>query len=129
MFITKNILFFLVAFQILNMGLFAQDIPVLALNTPTQNHINSVTEYIAEVSLGIKDAFPEGQHQNKSDKKSRHTSFHSKSLQFNLYKSNSSYFTISSNPSLIITLHGWLLEKKFQNFVAETTSPPPKFLV
>lgn len=123
----KNLFLFLIALQILNMGLFAQDISIFSFSQ--FNRINSVTEYIAEVTLGIKDAFPEGQHQNKSDKKSRHASFHSKNLQFNLYKSNSSYFTISSDPSLIITFHGSLLEKKFQNFVTETTSPPPKQLV
>ena len=111
------------------MGLFVQDIPVLALNTPTQNHINSVTEYIAEVSLGIKDAFPENQHHNKTDKHSSNSSIHLKVLQFNLFKANNNLINFEAALNEIRVLHKCLLPVFYKNFVAETLSPPPKFVV
>jgi hypothetical protein len=108
------------------MGLFAQDIPVLALKNPAQNNINSIAEFIAEVSLGIKDAFPENHHQNKSNKHSSNSSTHLKVLQFNLFKSNNNFINFESSIKEVSVLHKCPLPIFYKNFVAETNSPPPK---
>ncbi len=49
-----------VALQVLNLGLYAQDFETVPVaNGMEQNIINSVTEYIAEVVLHKVNAFPE----------------------------------------------------------------------
>ncbi len=60
---------FLVALQILNMGLFVQDFEPFATTsvTPQINIINTIDEYIAEVVLNHKDAVPEGKDSSKKD--------------------------------------------------------------
>ena len=59
----------IIALQILNLGLFAQDFPPLVTTavTPEINIINSVDEYIAEVVLHHKDAVPENNNNPQKD--------------------------------------------------------------
>ena len=49
-----------VALQVLNLGLYAQDFETIpTFNGKQANIINSVTEYVAEVVMQKKNAFPE----------------------------------------------------------------------
>ena len=49
-----------VALQVLNLGLYAQDFETIpTFNGKQTNIINSVTEYVAEVLMQKKNAFPE----------------------------------------------------------------------
>lgn len=67
--------------QIVNIGLFSQNIPItLTDNCEPVNVINSVAEYVAEVLMHKKDAFPE----RNNTEKGLYTSI-TKILTFNLY--------------------------------------------
>src|SRR4051794_18415170 len=56
----SNFIVALVALQVLNLGLYAQDFETApATNYKQTNIINSVTEYVAEVVMQKKNAFPE----------------------------------------------------------------------
>ena len=111
------------------MGLFAQDIPVLVLKNPSQNNINSIAEFIAEVSLGIKDAFPENHNQNKSEKHTSNSSIHLKVLQFNLFKTNNNLINFEASVKDNTSLHKCPMPIFYKNFVLEILSPPPKFSI
>ena len=113
--------------QILNMGLFTQDIPVES--HLQYNHINSVTEFIAEVSLGIDNAFPEHNNHQKQDKNSKHSTFHLKSFSVHLAKPNSPFLSIVSLQTNTNLIHQIRREKSYESFVLETNSPPPKHTV
>lgn len=68
----------LVALQILNLGLFAQDFQPLVVSSisPETNIINSVDEYVTEVVLHHKDAVPENnKHPHKAIQAHKHTAF------------------------------------------------------
>ncbi len=120
----KNILLFLVALQMINIGLFAQDMPVLTLQY--SNQINSLTEYLAEVTLRIKDAFPEHGHHNKKDKHSSNTSLHLKTFQFHLFKPKNSFICFEKSLDDITILHKCPLPIFYKDFVVEIIAPPPK---
>lgn len=61
----------IIAFQILNQSIDAIDFqPICTANSIADfNDINSATEYISEIVLGNKDAFPEYQTQSSSHRK------------------------------------------------------------
>jgi hypothetical protein len=77
----KHAILFIIAMQILNIGLFAQDFTYH--QSPQENIINSVTEYIAEIVCNKKDAFPE---QDTSPQK--HQTHLGKHIVFKIYASN-----------------------------------------
>jgi len=64
-----RIITLVVALQIINFGLFAQDFQSLAASsiTPELNIINSIDEYVAEVVLHHKDAVPENNKHPQKD--------------------------------------------------------------
>lgn len=78
---TKHIILVIIAMQILNIGLFAQD--YIYNQSSQENIINSVTEYFAEIVCNKKDAFPE---QDTSQQK--HQTHTLKHIVFKLYASN-----------------------------------------
>ena len=56
----SNFIIAVVALQVLNLGLYAQDFETAPTTNDNQtNIINSVTEYVAEVVMQKKNAFPE----------------------------------------------------------------------
>ncbi|MBS1639354.1 MAG: hypothetical protein JST94_10550 [Bacteroidetes bacterium] len=119
-----RIIVFVVAVQLLNIGLFAQNIPItLTANHQPLNVINSVTEYIAEVVLGKKDAIPETGSNGDHDK--GEVTFVLKFLTFNLlYNSNCSELTVSD--LLKNTLYNNYRQHNFTNWYAEIIPHPPK---
>lgn len=56
---TTRLIVFITALQIMNMGLYCQDVNQARLASRNINYINSVAEYFAETVCKIKDAFPE----------------------------------------------------------------------
>lgn len=73
-----RIITLIVALQIMNFGLFAQDFQPLVTSavTPEINIINSIDEYVAEIVLNHKDAVPENnKHPQKDLQVHKHTSF------------------------------------------------------
>lgn len=118
----------IVVLQLLNIGLFSQNIPVeiTSRNMGSSNIINSVTEYIAEVVLKKKDAFPENNNQSQ-DKSSSATHAFSKILAFNLFQIPTLIFTF--NTEIQVAFFGIYKDKYNPAFVFEITPPPPKFNV
>src|SRR4051794_35524992 len=56
----SNFIIAVVALQVLNLGLYAQDFETAPTENGNQsNIINSITEYVAEVVMEKKNAFPE----------------------------------------------------------------------
>ncbi|MBS1626952.1 MAG: hypothetical protein JSR09_07660 [Bacteroidetes bacterium] len=119
-----KIIVFVVALQLLNIGLFAQNIPItFTANHQPLNVINSVTEYIAEVVLNKKDAIPETGTNGDHDK--GEVTFALKFLAFNLlYNSNCSELTISN--FLKTNLYNNYKQTSFTNWCAEIIPHPPK---
>ena len=69
----SNFIVALVALQVLNLGLFAQDFETaLTANGKEINIINSVTEYVAEVMMKKKNAFPERKEASNQNNQSSH---------------------------------------------------------
>jgi hypothetical protein len=68
-FYIAKILTFLVAFQILSLGLFVQDFEAMATSavSPEVNIINTIDEFIAEVVLQHQNAVPEPKEHSKKD--------------------------------------------------------------
>ena len=67
---TLKCLILLISLQILNLGIDAIDFqPINTSKTIGNfNYMNSMTEYVAEIILGVKDAFPEYQKESSSSK-------------------------------------------------------------
>ena len=120
---TKKGLFILIAIQILNIGLFAQDLPSTTVNGQEQNIINSITEYVAEVMLNKSDAFPE-EHQNGHDKTP--AANHFKIQLVECCKLTSNAFNIPATISEDKIVYSLISENSFRDYIAEITPPPPK---
>ena len=124
-YITKIILLIL-AIQVLNVGLFAQEFHNNSVINNQQNIINSVTEYVAEVILEKKDSFPESHHHNNHQHHKNTNSFLFKVQQFNL---------IHISPTDIVSFFSPISKKaKYQSISMlslpiisfDITPPPPK---
>ncbi len=122
----NKIILVILAIQVLNVGLFAQEFPANSVVTNQQNIINSVTEYIAEVVLQRKDSFPESHHHHNHQHHKNTNSFLFKVQQFNL---------INVNHINIVSFFSPISEKaKYQNIAIlslpiisfDITPPPPK---
>lgn len=114
----------LVALQILNLGLFAQDIDLVKRQNDNElNIINSVTEYVAEIVMQKHDAFPEKKEKsNQSD----HVPIY-KFQPFKIYASTNSQVL----PLIAIVRHnyGSFVMDSYINHTTDITSPPPKAFV
>lgn len=120
----KRILLLLVAMQILNTGLFAQN---FSHADNEENMINSVTEYIAEVLLNNENSFPENSnHKQQHQHHKSHHNFHFKSYHFKLVKANTYTFSFSKNGTFIKPSFLLLDDKSLQDVIFDITPPPPK---
>jgi len=75
-----------VALQILNFGLFAQEFDPIGSSAPSEefNIINTLVEYVAETVLQHKNAMPENNSDSKKDMQAhKHSSFKLFSIQKN----------------------------------------------
>ncbi len=114
----------LVALQVLNLGLYAQDFSPLERDAYgyKSNIINSVTEYIAEIVMEKRNAFPE---RKESSNQSEHEAMY-KFQPFKIYTSPQQYTT----PVVIAEkqCYSGFIVKSYINHTSDITSPPPKFL-
>jgi hypothetical protein len=122
----NKLILLIIALQILNLGLFAQNIPTAVSSASIdQNIINSITEYIAEVLLKKKDAFPENNNTTNYDKNT--ATFHYKVTSFNLFAE-----TIV-HPFLLINESNKnycsLKEDNVIDCISEINPPPPKLAI
>lgn len=117
----SNFIVALVALQVLNLGLYAQDFEIVPTTNGKQvNIINSVTEYIAEVVMKKKDAFPE---KEESSNQSEHES----SYKFQPFK-----ILISDSQEQLhiivttVTNYNIFFLAPYTNCCGDIVSPPPK---
>lgn len=112
---------FLVALQILNIGLFVQDFESLASSSSISDHnvINSVVEYVSEVVLNKVNALPENNNKANKDLQS-HKHFTVKMIE--LQKPS----IVIQNPAFSFKTHFPLTQKYHYQFCTEINPPPPK---
>ena len=113
----------IVALQILNTGLFAQDFQALKNTTSTgeeTNIINSVAEYIGEVVLQKANSFPE--RKNTGSHHKHHVTVKAQTIKL-IAREN--YLQPSQSPVVLKTTYE-SLQKPYLDFVREITPPPPK---
>lgn len=112
---------FLVALQILNIGLFVQDFELLASPSSISDHnvINSIVEYVSEVVLNKLNALPENNNKSNKDLQS-HKHFTVKMIE--LQKS----FIVIQNPAFSFKTHFPLTQNYYYRFCTEINPPPPK---
>jgi len=117
----KRFLLLIIAMQILNLGLFAQELPVpVSQNIEEGNIINSVTEYIAEVVCKKKDAFPEN---NSNEKKHQTHTVKLIDLQLFPFNNGNEKAIVVSDNKRILDRNTALLFR-----VGDITVPPPKIV-
>ncbi|TKK66709.1 hypothetical protein FC093_16885 [Ilyomonas limi] len=69
----SNLIIAVVALQVLNLGLYAQNFETaLTVNGKEINIINSVTEYVAEIVMQKKNAFPERKESSNQNNQNSH---------------------------------------------------------
>jgi len=120
----SRIIILIVALQILNTGLFAQDFQVLKKVTSTgeeTNIINSVAEYIGEVVFQKANSFPERRNTPHHHQK-HHFSVKAQTIKL-IAKEN--YIQPIQSPVVLKTTYE-SLQKPYLNFVRDITPPPPK---
>jgi len=120
----KHIFLLLIAMQILNTGLFAQDFQALKkTSTPVDetNIIHSVTDYIGEV-IFLKT--------NTSKEKDQHRNHHHKHhlpVKTQSIKLISRDFFIQQTQAFVVANTTFeSVQKPYLNFIREITPPPPK---
>lgn len=113
-----------VALQILNLGLYAQDFEVVPTAAGTdQNIINSVTEYVAEVVMEQKDAFPE----KKELPNQSHESHEQQLIKFQPFKFINSPHTTEQEVELeVAVLYNQYTASSYDSINTEIIAPPPK---
>lgn len=118
---SQRFILFIIAMQILNIGLYSQNIPTtISESRMEQNIINSITEYIAEVVLKKADAFPENTNNNQDN----NDTFFVKMWAFNLF--NETATEINFYDTKVIKSYSVLTNQKITNYEAEIIPPPPK---
>ena len=117
----SNFIIALIALQVLNLGLYAQDFETVPVANGKQvNIINSVTEYVAEVVMQKKNAFPEKQ---ESSNQSEHEA---------VYKFQPFKILFSSAPEQQYTVATPIINYNiffiapYTNCCKDIVSPPPK---
>jgi len=112
----------IIALQILNLSIDSVDFQPISANITLGdfNYINSLTEYVSEIILGHKDAFPEYQNESTSSKAQL-----VKHLSLKLYQPTTSIdiIRISEDAQAFIVP---LKEKYSFTFYKEINPPPPK---
>lgn len=123
----KKIILILVSLQVLNVGLFAQNITESNL-LPNQNVINSVTEFLHEIVLNKTNQYPENNkkdHQNQHHKSQHNSHIKNFSVKFSCPKTN---FITGIHYVANYTKQKFLLlnENAYSEIIFEITPPPPK---
>lgn len=120
----SNLIVVLVALQVLNLGLYAQDFITMGRDKDgcEPNIINSVTEYLAEVVMNKPNAFPERKERpNQSE--------HESTYKFQPFKIYTSTVSQSLQFSAILNRkYAAFLVHRYNNHTTDITSPPPKFI-
>jgi hypothetical protein len=123
--ITTKCLLLILAIQILNLSVDAIDFhPFYSANSTANtdfNDINSEAEYISEIVLGYKDAFPEMQKQGeqKNTQSIKHT-------VIKIYEPKPLCFNIEQRFITVVSFSFPLDEKYSFLFSKDITPPPPK---
>jgi len=110
------------AIQIINMSIDAVEFQPIATTVTIGdfNYLNSMTEYVTEIVMGMKDAFPEFQKESSSTK-----SQIVKHISIKLFENNStpteSVFSIRNNTFIVP-----LKESYKYLYLREINPPPPK---
>jgi hypothetical protein len=109
------------ALQILNLGVDAIDFQPLSASASLGdfNYINSLTEYVSEILLGHKDAFPEYQKESSSSKSQFTKHFSIKLCELNT-------ITIITKLTDYHSAYVLINEKEIYRFCKEINLPPPK---
>lgn len=119
-------LLIILAMQILNVGLFAQEFPQNSISSNNLNIINSVTEYIAEVILEKTDAFPENQNSNHTKHSKNSNSFLFKIQQFNLFSLDHKSYVSNFKSSSLKIQYCKTSALQYSSVCFDITPPPPK---
>jgi len=120
--IALKIFIALMALQIINLSIDAVEFQPLeaAITIGDFNYLNSMTEYVSEVIMGMKDAFPEFQKESASSK-----SQIVKHIAIKLFENNSTaaepVFSIRNNTFIVP-----LKESYKYLYFREINPPPPK---
>jgi hypothetical protein len=121
--ITLKCFLLLMALQVLNLGIDAidfQPLPSATAGIEDFNYINSMAEYVSEIVLGHKDAFPEFQKESSSSQ-SQFTKHFSITL-YQLYTDMVIIKTFDNNH----THNTRLIDSYNYLFFKEINPPPPK---
>ena len=120
--ISLKFILLLLAFQILNQSFDAIDFqPIYTANAIEDfNDINSATEYISEIILGNKDAFPEFETTNNSQNKAAQSLKH---VNLKLFQPQ----TISFIPNTFVTVvsFAYPLDETYTFLFSKDINPPP----
>ena len=108
----------IVALQLLNLSIYAQDFKVLSNNTAETNICETVLEYVLEVVLDHKNAIPEQSQHHKDLHFHKHASF--KAISFVVPVTNEHEYSIKK-----IEIVPLKLIYAYQ-YLQEINPPPPK---
>lgn len=119
----SNFILTVVALQVLNLGLYAQDFEATPASATTeQNIINSVTEYVAEIILDKKNAFPE-----KEELPNQSHETHDQLVKLQPFKIINSQYTQHQFFTALSTVnYNCFLISTYANFKKDIIAPPPK---
>jgi hypothetical protein len=114
----------LIAIQIINLSIDGVDFQPMASRVVIEdfNYLNSMTEYVSEIILGKKDAFPEFQKESSSSK-SQIIKYLSLKIAGKPLEGLSNKYTLCTS-SFIIPLK----EKYEYSYFNEINPPPPKLV-
>ena len=120
--ISTQLLIALVAIQIINLSIDAVEFQPIAATIVIEdfNYFNSLTEFVAEVVMGNKDAFPEFQKESSSSKSQIVKHLSVKLFQQDHFACRTPY--IIQSASFIVPL----TEEYQFRFFKEINPPPPK---
>jgi hypothetical protein len=124
-YINKSILI-LVALQVLNIGLFAQDNIQYNSSIESENVVNSFTEFIAEFILNEIDSYSENSKNTSHQHHKTHNHFHIKAPHFKVYNCNTAKYSVIFNSSISKQNYVVFDSHCFANIVFDIIPPPPK---
>ena len=112
---------FVVALQIINMGLFVQDFQYnISSSICDQNVINSVVEYVSEVVLNKTNSMPEYDTNNHNKDLQIHKHAPIKLMEFEAHS-----FAVTVSPHIVVS-NAPLIQNYCFQFCKEINPPPPK---
>ncbi|WP_153797433.1 hypothetical protein [Foetidibacter luteolus] len=114
----------IVAMQIINIGLYAQDFKPMTAATPGEetNIINSITEYIAESVLQKANSFPEKRNGPHNQSHKHHLSIKQHNIKL-INRENHLQPIQSLSVAVAVSANA---QTPYHNFVRDITPPPPK---